>query len=348
MDEDIKKYSDTLYETARTEAHQARGGERSGAVRQRTLSPSGALGLSGSQVQALVKTYVNTIERCMEARLASYKQAYTEAARCPSEQDFNDILIECQATRKADVARSTQAMVRAIHPSASGSPFTPEYLEKMIESGSAQGHDLVLGKWKTWKAKTQLKPAPAKVAEREKQCDGLVPTYGQAEFEHDLPDFTLHGSDARPCSLVVLDLDEFKSINDSLGHPAGNRVLKTCAELLLQACDGKGTVYRNGGDEFCVLLPNHSLEEAAAVAERILREARAAKTEELPNGLRVSIGVASFPESDGVHTELFSRADAAMYVSKKAGGNQVSRACCAQPKPEGSMSTLEVWKRLGE
>ena len=279
----------------------------------------------------------------MEAKLTSYKQAYDEAARYPSEQDFNDILIECQATRDSEVSRAAGAVARVVGSSAPGMELSREHIVGMLQSSSAQGHERVLGKWKVWKAKPQLKPAPAKVVEREKQRDGLVPTYNQAEFELDLPSLTSESSAARPCSLVVLDLDHFKSINDSLGHPAGNRVLKTCAELLLQACDGKGTVYRNGGDEFCVLLPNHSLDEAAAVAERILREARAIRTEELTKGLSTSIGAACFPESATDYTELFSQADAAMYVSKKAGGNQVSKARSGQPNPdEDSVRRLNV------
>ena len=160
---------------------------------------------------------------------------------------------------------------------------------------SDQPHTLVervIGE-ESWRGLALRPHEVAQAVERLRSIHRLSARGKTAEFEHDLPDFTLHDSDAPPCSLVVLDLDGFKSINDRLGHLAGNRVLKACPELLLQACDGKGTVYRNGGDEFCVL-PNHSLEEATAVAERILREACLIRTEELPNGLSVSIGAASF------------------------------------------------------
>jgi diguanylate cyclase (GGDEF)-like protein len=181
-------------------------------------------------------------------------------------------------------------------------------------------------KWKAWRAKTQLKPTPAEVVEREKQRDVLVPTYNRVEFDLDLPSLISQSNEERPCSLLFLDLDEFGAINNSLGHPAGDVALKACADVLLRACVGKGMAYRYGGDEFCALLPNHSIEEATAVAQRMLLEVRAIKRYELPDGFTTSIGVASFPESAGDHTDLLSRADAAMYVSKKAGGNQVSKA----------------------
>jgi len=179
-------------------------------------------------------------------------------------------------------------------------------------------------KWKTWKAKTQLQPAPAKVQGPEKQTDVSILTHKKPEFEIALASLASKGD--TPCALLFLDLDKFKSINDTLGHLVGDQALREFANGLLRACDRKGAIYRVGGDEFCVLLPNHSLDEAAAVAERILHEVRTVKIAELPDGLSTSIGVACFPESAGDHTELVSQADGAMYVSKRAGGNRVKQA----------------------
>ncbi len=160
----------------------------------------------------------------------------------------------------------------------------------------------------------------------------MLQVYSKAQFERDLPTFGLESSEAHPNSLLFLDLDKFKGINDTLGHQAGDLVLKACAEALHRACGKKGVVYRNGGDEFCILLPNHSLDEASAVASRILREARAIKTEELPSGLSISIGAACIPECAKDHNELLAGADNAMYVSKKAGGNQTSKSHSAERK----------------
>jgi diguanylate cyclase (GGDEF)-like protein len=277
------------------------------------------------------------IERCMFGRFDSYQQAYTVADRTPSEQDFTDILNDCKQVRILEIGHSAKALM-AFAASHNPTPFVPT--EAMVEQGSAHGHDRVLQRWEVWKAKTQLKPSPTKVEEREKQQDVILPIYNKAEFELDRVRITGESSEERPCSLLFLDLDKFKSINDNLGHPAGDRALRVCADTLLRACSGKGTVYRNGGDEFCVLLPNHSLDEALAVASRILREARAIRTGELPNGLSASIGAACFPESAGDHNKLLSQADTAMYVSKRAGGNQVSKADSAK----GRNSDVETSK----
>jgi diguanylate cyclase (GGDEF)-like protein len=170
-----------------------------------------------------------------------------------------------------------------------------------------KGHDRVLDKWKVWKAKARLKkPETTKTEEREKRRDVLLPTYDKAEFLLDLPNFTSRSSKASPISLVFMDLDKFKSINDGPGgHEAGDRALKEFAEAVLKASGGKGFTYRYGGDELCVLLPNHCLEEALAVAERIRREVSAIRTGELLNGLSTSVGVACFPESTPIRQNWF-------------------------------------------
>jgi diguanylate cyclase (GGDEF)-like protein len=276
----------------------------------------------------------------MLGRFESYYEAYAEAHRTPSEQDFTDILDDCKQVRILEIGHSVKAL-NAFVASHNPVPFLPT--EDMVEQDSAHGHDRVLQTWKVWKAKSQLKPSSTKGLQREKQLDVLLPIYNKAEFELELPNTTAASSKERPCSLLFLDLDKFKTINDSRGHPAGDRVLRACADALLRACSGKGTVYRNGGDEFCVLLPNHSLDEALAVASRILREARAIRTEELPNGLSTSIGASCFPESASDYSELLSRADNAMYVSKEAGGKQVSKADSAKGK-DSEVETPKVEK----
>jgi diguanylate cyclase (GGDEF)-like protein len=324
MDKDIKKYADTLYESARMESGRTLRQERAEAAQKRAWNRAD-LPLSGPDMHIMLKVYDDHIERCMGARLDSFREAYAETGRTPSDQDFSDIMSECQAVRILEIGHAAAAIRQSIGTSAMvGLPGLN--FQADLENSSAHGHDRVLEKWKIWKAKTQLKLGPSNIKEREKQFDVLVPTYNKAEFHLDLPSLASESSTTRPCSLLFLDLDKFKSINDTLGHQAGDRVLKAFADALLRACYKKGTVYRNGGDEFCVTLPNHSLAEATAVAERILGEVRAIKTEELPNGLSTSIGAACFPESTKDREELVSLADAAMYASKKAGGNRVTLA----------------------
>lgn len=126
-------------------------------------------------------------------------------------------------------------------------------------------------------------------------------------------------------ALFFLDLDGFKYINDSLGHQAGDELLKGVAQLLKANVRGRDTVCRLGGDEFAVILPEATREEAVAVANRILEAARRHKIVYNGHQMKVtpSIGIVLFPEH-GVHSEeLISHADVAMYQVKESGRNGI-------------------------
>jgi diguanylate cyclase (GGDEF)-like protein len=114
----------------------------------------------------------------------------------------------------------------------------------------------------------------------------------------------------RPVTLIVADLDRFKSINDTWGHAAGDEVLAGTAAIMSQALGDRGRVGRVGGDEFAAVLPNTSPEEAAAVVQRL----RAA----LDAGTPVSIGYASAPAEAATADELRRLADQRAYADKLA------------------------------
>ena len=126
-------------------------------------------------------------------------------------------------------------------------------------------------------------------------------------------------------SLVVLDMDGFKQINDTAGHWEGNRVLRALADALRGACREQDVVARCGGDEFAVLLPGVGPGGATAVAERAadaLREAAARPGIRVP--VSASWGIASYPWDASTDEALFRRADDRLYEAKSAGGNRVA------------------------
>jgi diguanylate cyclase (GGDEF)-like protein/PAS domain S-box-containing protein len=126
-------------------------------------------------------------------------------------------------------------------------------------------------------------------------------------------------------AVMFLDLDRFKLINDSLGHPAGDTVLVTVAERLRSALRAADTVARMGGDEFIVLLRDvHGAEDAVAVGEKLVRAVRQPFPllgHELHLGL--SIGISLFPEHGQAPDMLLQHADTALYEAKAAGRNRV-------------------------
>jgi diguanylate cyclase (GGDEF)-like protein len=129
----------------------------------------------------------------------------------------------------------------------------------------------------------------------------------------------------RRLSVLLLDLDDFKSLNDTLGHLTGDRVLQTVAEILTRNLRCQDKAGRFGGEEFLVVLPETGLRGAATSAERIRRDLErsiAAKVG-LERAVTASIGVASFPVDGAEADDLLDRADAALYRAKARGKNRV-------------------------
>lgn len=126
-------------------------------------------------------------------------------------------------------------------------------------------------------------------------------------------------------SIVMLDLDHFKKINDTYGHLVGDSVIKNLAELLTQSTRLSDTCFRIGGDEFAVLLMNTPLESARVVAEKIrdLVQSKPMMIEGQLIPMTLSLGVACSIEND-LTTELVEICDSRLYHSKRNGRNQVT------------------------
>ncbi|MGC1649723.1 MAG: diguanylate cyclase [Candidatus Sulfotelmatobacter sp.] len=129
----------------------------------------------------------------------------------------------------------------------------------------------------------------------------------------------------RPFSVVLIDLDKFKEVNDTMGHFEGDLVLARVGRLLEQKSRQSNVVARYGGDEFIVLMPETGSEQAQVLAER-LRQWLAGDPMLSEHHITGSFGVASFPMHGFSIEDIIRVADAGMYVSKRSGGNSVSTA----------------------
>lgn len=129
----------------------------------------------------------------------------------------------------------------------------------------------------------------------------------------------------RPFSVVMIDLDKFKDVNDSVGHLEGDLVLARVGRLLEQKCRQSNVVARYGGDEFVILMPETGIEQAQILSERLRLWIA---TDPMLNERHItgSFGVAAFPLHGSTVEDIMRVADAGMYVSKHAGGNRVSTA----------------------
>lgn len=134
----------------------------------------------------------------------------------------------------------------------------------------------------------------------------------------------------RPVSFLMVDVDNLKAYNDTLGHPQGDVALSQIASILDSATRDVDKVFRYGGDEFCVVLPETGGAEAAVVAEKIRRavaDFHFAGEEKIPDrAVTISVGLASFPSEADSESELIGKADIALYTAKQRGRNTVAAA----------------------
>ncbi len=154
----------------------------------------------------------------------------------------------------------------------------------------------------------------------------------------------------RPLSLAYLDIDHFKTVNDTFGHVGGDDVLVAVARTLNEQAGNQTLVFRYGGDEICLLMPDLEREQAFLLLEQI-RRAVGQVVVKLEDGreirqLTCSIGVASFPVDGRTTAELMRKADHALYRAKVAGRNQVRLAFEERMIPKTAHFTQTQLERL--
>jgi diguanylate cyclase (GGDEF)-like protein len=161
--------------------------------------------------------------------------------------------------------------------------------------------------------------------------DGLTPAYNHRYFQEAIAkEIHRHERTGHDFALAMLDIDNFKWINDTFGHPIGDEILKGIVDELMANARDTDVVSRYGGEEFAIIFPDTPIESARDAAERMLTlvERREFPIAQISRTLRVtvSIGVAVFPHDGRTATDLVARADNALYFAKKNGKNQVAMA----------------------
>jgi diguanylate cyclase (GGDEF)-like protein len=164
------------------------------------------------------------------------------------------------------------------------------------------------------------------------QLDGLTEVYNRRTFEELLAaEVSRADRFRRPLSLLMIDLDHLKVVNDRFGHQVGDEVLKGTARRLKRSVRNCDAVARYGGDEFAIILVETGKSDAMTTAQRLTRLMRVPTMEEGADPgendrvMTISIGVASYPTDARARDELVRRADQALYDAKAQGGD------CARP-----------------
>jgi len=173
--------------------------------------------------------------------------------------------------------------------------------------------------------------------ERLATTDGLTGLANHRTFQARLDEqLALSRRHGKRLSVILCDVDHFKAVNDTYGHPAGDQVLKGAARVLSREARGTDLVARYGGEEFAVVMPETDGAGAFAIAERIRRRLAGTSfpTELGPLRVTLSLGVATFPDDGDTKPRLVEVADASLYRAKRQGRNRtVAAAELGPPRP---------------
>jgi diguanylate cyclase (GGDEF)-like protein len=172
------------------------------------------------------------------------------------------------------------------------------------------------------------------------ETDGLTGLYNQRFFQETLRrEVTRAHRYQRKLTLIVFDLDDFKSINDQVGHLAGDRVLAQAADRLREAVRSVDVACRIGGDEFAVIMPESASTDGEQLFRRVHNSMRGTALGPDEQRLRLSGGIAELLHGD-TPASLFERADAALYRAKELGKDRADIAGAGELRPDGPLSDV--------
>ena len=174
------------------------------------------------------------------------------------------------------------------------------------------------------KKNKELQAANAEI-ERLMNCDPLTGLSNRRDFMKKLDEeIESLCSTCKPLSIIMADIDDFKKVNDTRGHPEGDRVLQLFAEILNEIISPRRTTVRYGGEEFIVMLPETDGKEAAEIAEEVRINFERETEKQLGFKVTASFGVATFRPED-TKASILKRVDDALYSAKSGGKNRVVR-----------------------
>lgn len=165
-----------------------------------------------------------------------------------------------------------------------------------------------------------------KKLEQMSRVDGLTGLFNRRFWDEQFQlEYKRVARSGKPASVIMLDIDHFKAVNDNYGHPAGDQVIKTLARIIRKSIRETDIAGRYGGEEFAILLPDTGARHARVVAERVRRlaESLTVQYEGMSINFTASLGIAEFHPTFKDHGVWLEKADQALYKAKEGGRNQI-------------------------
>ncbi|HVS89762.1 MAG TPA: GGDEF domain-containing protein [Candidatus Acidoferrum sp.] len=309
MEQSIKEYADALYIRALAEArekHKVEITEANRQMAQRGMSQ----GFSGIAFGKTIEMDAALIGRQMKARLVSFQEAFEHAGATPSQDELQEIWKAAEDAYESGIQRMGNSIRERTHRA--GSPHT--FGADNVRSAVAHHHDDVLGDWNVWRRRVAL-GAPRQQSFSATEVKAINDLPKKDELLADLNRLLLL---AGQIGVIFIDLDNFKTVNDTMGHDAGDKCLEEVAQVIGSVVLHKGRLYRYAsGDEFMVILPNVDESEAAATAERIRK---AIEFQNVGGAVKVTASIGVIVAAEKVYAsaeEILKTTDDAMYKSKQ-------------------------------
>ena len=231
-------------------------------------------------------------------------------------EHYADVLEECGLSLRTELSQSALSqLVNRLAKETADTHDRSQEVEQSLSAMAAEMHDL----------RNQVERLS-----RDSQTDSLTMVANRRAFDAELMTMIDEANaEGTALSLIMIDIDHFKTFNDTHGHVVGDQVLRFVAQEMVHCFKGRDLLARYGGEEFAVLLPSTPLKGGSLVAEQ-LRSIVAAQgftddKGEGPYQVTISLGVAEFTGNEGAQ-EFVARADAALYEAKSAGRNRVGVA----------------------
>ena len=272
----------------------------------------------------IISNFINRHKQVLGERESEFKEIIELLTRAMAElgnenRDYHDeIYKQTETIEKLTLLDDIKVIKKAIKEQ------VEHIREKVIEKQEKENRRIESLSEKVSSLETELKRAETKSL-----IDGLTGIYNRMAFDQKIKEMVEKNSMGRnPFSLLLIDIDDFKRINDTYGHPVGDRVILAVVQKTQRFIRTGDFAARYGGEEFVVILPGASLRSGIKKAKQIGKSIASAKyvvsneKDEKPLGVTVSIGVAFIGKADTVES-IIKRADKALYQAKQTGKNKV-------------------------
>ena len=249
--------------------------------------------------------------------------SWLDKQNTPLSTDQVNVIPELKGLWQSEKEQITRAGVELLCPIKNGKLIGILALGKKIKDTAFTHEDIELVRNMASQAGAIVENAQLYMrATQLANTDWLTGLYNHRSFhEHMEQEIARSSRFGAVFSLVMMDIDLFKSYNDTCGHLAGDEALRTIGKIIQNAIRSADIAFRYGGEEFSVVLPETRLEEGFRAAERI-RQAVETKTKTLVIPITISLGIASWPLDGVMKEEIIARADAALYRAKQTGRNK--------------------------